>query len=93
MATTVTYDSLVDRGVFQKNHLDDNAGFNGLMYETYGAEAEAVRQMAIAHPDRVATIIDCDGKMYLTHRWHFVNRMGYFIATRDVPDFGTLLID
>jgi hypothetical protein len=60
-----------------KNHIDTNACNEGTMFETYGAEYKFVMQ----HPiDRVWTLVDCDGKLYICSGFHFVNRIGYFIC-------------
>ena len=42
-----------------ENHLDDNAGFSGCLYETFGEELAFVTEMAKAN--RVLTVIECDG--------------------------------
>lgn len=91
----LTYDGLVDTGIFQKNHIlgDDNAPFDGLMYETFGDEVNYVREIAQKHPNRVATILDCDGGTYLGRGYHHVNRIGYLVATADLPEFDGLVID
>ena len=71
----------------QTNHLDDNASFDGKMFETYGEELEYVKQMA--KENRVVTILegDCETDefgdehpcMYYASGMHFVNRIGYLI--------------
>lgn len=75
------------------NHLDPHKSGeqNGLpydaMFETYGPEVEFVGDQ----PDEfVWTLVDCDGKLYISDGWHFVNRMGYFVckvARRPDADF------
>lgn len=60
-----------------KNHLDDNASFDGYLFETYGEELDCVRQ----HPDsRIWTVLDCDGQWYIGSGYHHVNRVGYLIS-------------
>jgi hypothetical protein len=63
-----------------KNHLDDNPPYDGLMFETYGEEIDHVKAQ---RPNKIWTLLDCDGKCYIVNGWHYVNRLGYFIC--EVP--------
>lgn len=65
-----------------KNHLDPNAGGDGCFFETYGAEFEFVRKMAAEAPDRVWTVLDVEGKLYISNGLHFVNRLNYLITEK-----------
>lgn len=91
----LTYDQLVDENRFQANHLvpEGDASFDGLMFETYGRELEFVRATAEAHPGRVATLVEADGKMFVCRGFHFVNRIGYFVAKEDLPPFEELPLE
>jgi hypothetical protein len=60
-----------------KNHLDANASFNGVLFETYGKELEFVRQQPA---DRIWTWIDGEDGTYLVQGYAFVNRIGYIIT-------------
>ncbi len=93
LPSPLSYDALVDTGVFQKNHIETNASFDGLLFETFGDEFAFVQSVAMKTPDRVCTIIDGDGELYLSHGLQRVNRMGYFIATDDIPHFEDLIVD
>lgn len=73
--------------LFEKNKFDDGHGDDGYRFETYGQEEAHVRQIAAAEPDRVCTMLDCDGKLYIARGFHFVNRFGYFVAKAALPDF------
>ncbi len=65
------------------NHIDTNASFDGLMFETYGDEVEFVKS---ANPDCIWTYGDGDdGGSYVWNGWHFVNRIGYFITEVPCP--------
>jgi len=64
----------------QINHIDDNASFNGCMYETYGEEQDYVRAVAKENPKKVWTIIEGDEGMYYVTGFHHVNRLGYLIC-------------
>lgn len=71
-----------------KNHLDNNASFDGYMFETYSPEIDFVLEMA--KQNRVVTILegDCeqdeDGEesqcMYYASGFHKVNRIGYLVT-------------
>ena len=65
------------------NHLDGNASFDGLMFETYGAEVEFVKSQS---PDKIWMYGDGDdGGSYIWSGWGFVNRLGYFITEVPCP--------
>jgi hypothetical protein len=87
----LTEEQFDEKFTLVKNHIDDNAAFDGCMFETYGKEVEFVREMAKAN--RVVTIIesdsDCDEvdeegytmpSMYFVGGMHHVNRIGYLIT-------------
>ena len=64
-----------------QNHLRENASYNGELFETFGDEFEFVREMA--KQNRVITILDGDdGDIFYTSGMHFVNRIGYLVATK-----------
>jgi hypothetical protein len=47
------------------------------MYETYGEDLKSVQQ---ADVKKVWTLLDCDGKLYLSPGFHIVNRLNYIIC-------------
>jgi hypothetical protein len=61
-----------------KNPIDSNASFDGMMFETYGEEFEAVKA---ADPAFVWTWLDDGEFSTITNGLEMVNRMGYFIAS------------
>jgi len=72
------------------NHIDTNASFDGLMFETYGDEYEFVKQ---AHPNHIWMYGDGDdGGSYLWSGWGFVNRIGYFITEVPFPTNTTIQV-
>jgi hypothetical protein len=81
---TLTEDVFLARFKPATNHIDPNRCFDGCMFETFGDE------LAYVHTrDRhlVWTILDCDGQLWIESGFHFVNRLGYLIATVPVePD-------
>jgi len=70
-----------------RNHLDSSAGFDfgdgGTLFETYGEELEFVRSQ---DPDRVWTLLECDGELHIVSGFHRVNRLGYFVCEQSIPD-------
>lgn len=50
------------------------------MYETYGEDLKSVQQ---ADVKKIWTLLDCDGKLYLSPGFHIVNRLNYFICEND----------
>ena len=90
----MNYDEFTDQYLPQQNHLEDNASFNGWMYETYGPEVEYVLSVAQYDPKLVATIVEGDdGELYLIDGMRFVNRLGYMILTKPVDFKYDILID
>ena len=60
------------------NYIDDNASFDGHMFETYGDELEFIKAQ---DSNRIWTYADGDeGGLYISSGWHVVNRIGYFIT-------------
>jgi hypothetical protein len=68
----------------KSNHIDNNASFDGEMYETYGLEIDFVHEVNTKHPDKVWTVIDCDDMPVIASGFHFVNRLGYIITENGV---------
>lgn len=63
------------------NHLNDNASWDGVMFETYGEEEQYVYAQ---DPLKVWTYVDGeDGSTYLINGRALVNRIGYLIC--EVP--------
>ena len=78
MATIqMSYEEWFEKFKPVKNHLDDNASYDGCMYETFGAEVAHVRERELS---KIWTLIDLDGREYVSEGYHHVNRMGYFIT-------------
>jgi len=73
------WDAWFDKFKPIKNHLDKYAGTDGShMFETYGAEVEYVQAQ---DPKYVWTYIDGDMSTLLVAGYHYVNRLGYYVAT------------
>jgi len=72
------------------NHIDTNASFDGMMFETYGDEVDFVKEQPI---NRIWMYGDGDnGNTYIWSGWGFVNRIGYFITEVPCPDDTTIQI-
>ncbi len=59
------------------NCINNNAAFNGTMYETYGEEYEFIM---IYDNNLVWTIIEENNKTYFIAGKHLVNKVGYIIT-------------
>jgi hypothetical protein len=74
------------------NHIDDNASFDGNMFETYGKEIEFV--LEAAKENRVITILEGDDNaLFFTSGYHLVNRIGYLITTKPIEEEFEVAID
>lgn len=73
-----------------KNKFDENASFDGCLYETYGPEIDYV--LSIVPQNRVVTIVEGEDELgddgeyhsviYYESGYHLVNRMGYLILDK-----------
>jgi len=59
------------------NHLDTNASYDGMMFETYGDELIFVNARP---PENVWTLIDTGDTSWIVPGFHLVNRMGYIVT-------------
>lgn len=79
--TDLSEEALIERFPFQPNPFDANAPFDfgngGAMFETYGLELNYV----LAQPrNRIWTLVEVDGHLYVVSGFHVVNRLGYFVS-------------
>lgn len=90
-APAVSFDEWRDAYRPVRNTIRTDAPFDGLMFETFGPELDAV---AAAHPACVWTLVssDDDDGLYLLTGFHFVNRMGYLVTERPWAGEGQLEI-
>lgn len=68
------------------NFLDEFAGFDGCMFETYGPEVAYVLSVHRRSPRQVWTVIECDGELYIDAGYHHVNRLGYMVTENGWAD-------
>jgi hypothetical protein len=66
-----------------KNHIDDNAAYDGCMFETFGKEVDHIVETPCTH---VWTLIENDGGQFLVSGYHYVDRLGYFVTEVACPD-------
>jgi hypothetical protein len=86
----MTFEEADEQFKFMVNNYDENASFDGLMFETYGDEVEYVKTKP---HDRIWMYGQGDdGGLYIWSGWGFVNRIGYFISEQPVPDNTTIQI-
>ncbi len=67
----------------EKNHLDEDASYDGCMFETYGKELEYVMSKT---KEQIWTILDGDTKTIIASGYHLVNRIGYLICEKPIPN-------
>lgn len=74
------YDKWFDEYKPVENHIDNNASFDGCMFETYGEE---LRHILATDSYKVWTLLEDDyGNQCVTNGYHIVNRLGYFITEK-----------
>lgn len=85
---TMPFDAWETRFKPTANHLNDNAPYGGLMFETYGAELAHVLMIANGYAGRagrrkVWTLVEGDdGEPVVVEGYHLCNRLGYFITAK-----------
>ena len=91
-AASLTYNQWCEEYRPIANDLCQGAPYDGLMFETYGAEVEHVRRQ-----DRecIWTLVQAEDELVILSGWHFVNRLGYFITERpwDGLDVAEIALD
>lgn len=101
--TRLTEEQFDNKYELIENHIDDNASFNGCMFETYGDELLFVKEMV--KQNRVITIIESDCEecdefeedapmcLYYVSGYHFVNRLGFLITKEPITEEFEVKID
>jgi hypothetical protein len=86
----LTFEEADEQFRFIPNNYDEYSSFDGLMFETYGDEVEFVKSQS---PDKIWMYGEGDdGGLYIWSGWGFVNRIGYFISEKPVPENTTIQI-
>ena len=77
---TLTEEQFEEQFTRVENHIDDNAGWNGCMFETFNEELEYVKMMA-EKGNHVWTLIEGDDDTwFISNGMRVVNKVGYFIT-------------
>ena len=71
------------------NVMRPDAPYHGCMYETYGEELAHVRRVDPCH---VWTLCTEGGSDYVSHGFHIVNRLGYFLMSDPLIDAAPALL-
>ena len=81
-------DEFADHYRPRRNHLDPSASFDfgdgyGTLFETFGPELAFICSQPVSH---VWTLLSGDEGEFISSGFHRVNRLGYFVCDRPVPD-------
>jgi hypothetical protein len=86
MKLEITEDNFDEIFKPQINHLDNNASFDGCMYETFGEEVDYVFSLANT-TKRVWTIVEGDDDtLFYCAGFHYVNRIGFLVCEVEYED-------
>lgn len=70
-----------------KNHLVEDAPFDGCMFETYGQDLNYIQELRTKkNINHIWTILENEGKYYISSGYHFVNRIGYLVTEEEWND-------
>jgi hypothetical protein len=88
----ITFEEFVEKYVPIKNHIDTNASYDGMAFETYGEELEFVKKQ---NPANIWTVVDSDSGNYpiITNGFHYVNRLSYIITEKPCEEEFVDVID
>lgn len=84
----MSLDAWADKFIPMRNNIVCVASFDGLMFETYGAELEQVLayangKMGKTGSRKVWTLVEDDeGGAVIVEGYHLCNRLGYFITVK-----------
>lgn len=77
---TITYEKFVETYKPIKNHIIQDAPYNGCMFETYGNQLKYIKESG--HTDKhVWTLLECDNEeFWIVPGYSIVNRLGYVLC-------------
>lgn len=81
---TINFEQFED--IFQpiKNHIDENASYDGFMFETYGEEIDYVKSI---DNNKIWTIISTENEeSWFIPGFHIVDRLGFIICSNPWED-------
>ena len=80
---TLTEDQFHEQFTLVENHLDDNASWDGCMFETFGEEIAHIRELANT-TKRVWTIVEGDDDtLFYCNGMRLVNRIGFLVTEEE----------
>ena len=93
MKKYVTYDDFLEKYHPIKNHLDENAGYDGFMFDTFDEQLHYILQTNTHSPQNIWTLIEGENNdMWLSPGYHYIDRFG-FIITKEPVDRNELGVD
>jgi len=66
-----------------KNHLDEDASFEGTSFETYDEELEFIQSQ---NPHNIWTLVCAEDEYYVVPGFRWVNRESYFVTEKPFTD-------
>lgn len=74
-----SFDQWVSRYRPLANRYDTSASYDGLLYETFGQEYDAISKQPA---NTIWTLVENDGAMSIIPGRHTINRLGYFVTLK-----------
>lgn len=74
----MTIDEWEDKFIPIKNHITEENGFDGCLYETYGSEHDHIYEFRNMY--NIWTLVETNGVQHIINGYHVVNRLGYFLT-------------
>lgn len=78
----VWWDKYVPTGTPTEGSGGPNMDDEQRMFETYGKDLDTIYKAYEEKPEHVWTLVECEGKMYISAGYHWVNRMGYYLTEK-----------
>ena len=85
MKKCLTYDDFLLKYHPVKNHLYEDAAYDGCMFETYGEQLEYVLSTHQHSPQNIWTLVEGENNdMWLSPGYHYIDRLAYIISKEPV---------
>lgn len=85
MKKCLTYDDFLLKYHPVKNHLYEDAAYDGCMFETYGEQLEYVLSTHQHSPQNIWTLVEGENNdMWLSPGYHYIDRLGYMITKEPI---------
>ena len=84
----MTMDEWIEEFEPIKNPNDENASWDGTLFETYGDDHHSVNTAIDSggKARHIWTLLDVDGELIVSEGYHIVNRFGHFITEKPYED-------